>query len=387
MKRAMLFALLVFVQLSSGRLVHAELPEAWRQQLSAERSGQVLIYGAYGFTGKGIARLAADYGITPVLAGRNPEKLAVVAQELKLPFIPLSLDDNHEQVVEVLKHFELVMHIAGPYTYTAKPMLDAAVEAGTHYVDLTGELHVIEEELARDREFQEAGIMVMPAVGFDVVPTDCLNLYVAEKVQNPTKLELIMNNGFKEAEGAPVSRGTIKSGIEMLSRPLRMREDGVMVEVAKPKVIQRAVNGEEQTLVQIPWADMITSWVSTGVPTIEIYSLQQGEIPGWVMSLLQYEWGKDLLIWVVDTFLPEGPPPEAQAQRQTQLIATAQNKSGDSFSAEMITPEPYLLTFHSTLIVGRKILDGEWSPGFQTPAKMYGPDLALEIPGVARRDL
>lgn len=355
--------------------------------LPADRKGQVLLYGAYGFTGSGIARLAEEYNIRPVLSGRNGDKLKVLADEVGFDFIELSLDDNHDKLVEVLRHFELVMHIAGPYTYTAEPMLNAVVAAGTHYVDLTGENHVIQAQLDRHEEFVAANIMVMPAVGYDVVPTDALNLYVARQVQDPTNLEMIMNMSYSTAEGAPASRGTLKSGLEMLSRPLLMRQDGQMIEVEQPKTITREINGEQRTLVQIPWADMMTSWVSTGVPTIEIYQAQDGEIPGWVLGLARTELGKGLLGWLIDTFLPPGPPPEAQATRQTQLIATATNAQGESASAEMITPEPYLLTFHSALIIARHILEGRWDPGFQTPAKVYGPDLALEIPGVSRRDL
>ena len=355
--------------------------------LPADRKGQVLLYGAYGFTGSGIARLAEEYNIRPVLSGRNGDKLKVLADEVGFDFIELSLDENHDKLVEVLRHFELVMHIAGPYTYTAEPMLNAVVAAGTHYVDLTGENHVIQAQLDRHDEFVAANIMVMPAVGYDVVPTDALNLYVARQVQDPTNLEMIMNMSYSTAEGTPASRGTLKSGLEMLSRPLLMRQDGQMIEVEQPKTITREINGEQRTLVQIPWADMMTSWVSTGVPTIEIYQAQDGEIPGWILGLARTELGKDLLGWLIDTFLPPGPPPEAQATRQTQLIATATNAQGESASAEMITPEPYLLTFHSALIIARHILEGRWDPGFQTPAKVYGPDLALEIPGVSRRDL
>jgi short subunit dehydrogenase-like uncharacterized protein len=110
-------------------------------------------------------------------------------------------------------------------------------------------------------------------------------------------------------------------------------------------------------------------------------------MPGLIIWLIQQEWGKKSLGWLVDNFMPAGPPPEAQATRQTKLVATATNAAGESFSAEMITPEAYRLTFHSSLIIARKIIDGEWEAGFQTPAKMYGADIALEIPGVTRRDL
>ena len=376
-------SLLFALSLVSPRPVSA----AQLQTLPVDRAGGVLIYGAYGYSGKGISRLAAEYGITPVLSGRNGEKLKAIADELGYDYITLSLDDNHARLVEVLRGFELVMHIAGPYTYTSKPMLDAAVEAGTHYVDLTGENHVIQAELDRHQEFVDAGIMVMPAVGYDVVPTDCLNLHVAGKVEDPTELIMIMNGEYTSAEGTPASRGTIKSALEMLSLPLLMRQDGQMIEVEQPKVITREFNGQERTMVQIPWADMITSWVSTGIPTIEVYQVQTGEIPGWVPWLAQRSWGKSLLIWLIDEFFPEGPTEEAQATRQTQLVATVTNARGESASAEMITPEPYLLTFHSSLMIAKRILAGQWQPGFQTPAKMYGSKLALEIPGVSLRDL
>ena len=355
--------------------------------LPQDRKGQVLIYGAYGFSGTGISRLAADYGITPVLAGRNESKLKPLAESLGYDYVVLGLENNHDNLVAVLKHFEIVLHIAGPYTFTGKPMLDAVVAAGTHYVDLTGENHVIQAQLDRDEEFKAANIMVMPAVGYDVVPTDCLNVYVANKIDNPSKLTVVLNTYYTAAEGAVITRGTMKSGLEMIGRPLLMRQNGEMVEVSAAKVIKREQEGREQTLVQIPWADMITSYVSTGIPTIEVFQLQEGEIPAWIPRLAQYDFGRRLLGWLIDNFSPEGPPPDAQQQRQSRIVSTVTNDAGESASAALITPETYLLTFHSTLIVAKRVIDGYWDPGFQTVGKVYGPDLVLEVPGVSRADL
>jgi short subunit dehydrogenase-like uncharacterized protein len=363
------------------------LTPAELDKLPTDRKGQVLIYGAYGYTGAGISQLAADYGITPVLAGRNKSKLKPLADALGYDYILLSLESNHDNLVTVLKHFEIVLHIAGPYTYTSKPMIDAAVVTGTHYLDLTGEIHVIQAQLDRDEEFKKAGIMVMPSVGYDVVPTDCLNLYVANQIENPTKLTVLMNGNYNTVEGAGASRGTAKSGVEILSRPLLSRENGKMVQISQPKMIKRIENGREQTLIQIPWADMVTSYVSTGIPNIEIYQVQEGEVPSWFPMLAQYRFGRRLLSWLIDNYLPEGPPPEAQQSRQTQIRSTATNDNGDTATAEMITPEAYLLTFHSTLIIAKRVLDGDWEPGFQTVAQVYGADLALEVPGVSRVDL
>ena len=356
-------------------------------QLPQDRKGQVLIYGAYGFTGSGVSKLANEYGITPVLAGRNESKLKPLAESLGLNYVVLSLENNHDNLVQVLKHFEIVLHIAGPYTFTAKPMLDAVIEAGTHYVDLTGENHVIQQQLDRDHEFKAANIMVMPAVGYDVVPTDCLNVYVSDQIDNPTNLTVVINNSYKVSKGAGASRGTMKSGLEVLGRPLLMRQQGEMVKVSALKVIQRLEEGEEQTLLQIPWADMMTSYVSTGVPTIEVFQLQQDKIPSWIPRVAQSDFARRILGWLIDKYAPEGPPVDAQKTRQTRIVSTATNSGGASVSAALITPEGYLLTFHSTLIVAKKVIDGDWEPGFQTVGKVYGPDLVLEVPGVSRVDL
>jgi short subunit dehydrogenase-like uncharacterized protein len=365
----------------------APISAAVLDQLPQDRKGQVLIYGAYGFTGTGISKLASEYGITPVLAGRNESKLKPLAESLGYDYVVLSLENNHDNLVKVLKHFEIVLHIAGPYTFTAKPMLDAVVEAGTHYVDLTGENHVIQQQLDRYEEFKAANIMVMPSVGYDVVPTDCLNVYVADQVDNPTNLTVVINGNYTAAEGASASRGTMKSGLEVMGRPLLMRQKGEMVEVSALKVIHRVEGGQEQTLVQIPWGDMMTSYVSTGIPTIEVFQLQQGELPGWLPRMAQSDFGRRILGWLIDTFAPEGPPPGALETRQTRIVSTATNDAGESASAAMITPEGYLLTFHSTLIVAKRVIDGHWESGFQTVGKVYGPDLALEVPGVSRMDL
>ena len=365
----------------------AALSTAVLAKLPENREGQVLIYGAYGFTGAGISRLAADYGITPVLAGRNEPKLKSLADSLGYDYIVLTLENNHDNLVKVLSHFEIVLHIAGPYTFTGKPMLDAIVAAGTHYVDLTGENHVSQAQLDRDEEFKRANIMVMPSVGYDVVPTDCLNIYVADQVENPINLTVVLNSNYTEVEGAGVSRGTMKSALEMMGRPLLMRYHDEMVEVPQLKVLTRLENGQKQTLVQIPWADMMTSWVSTGVPTIEVFQLQEGEMYGWLPRLAQYEFPRRLIAWMIDKLFPEGPPPGAQATRETRIVSTATNAAGESASAAVITPEAYLFTFHSTLIVAKRVIDGYWEPGFQTVGKVYGPDLALEVPGVSRIDL
>ena len=122
-----------------------------------------MIYGANGYTGELVARLAVARGERPVLAGRNAAAVGALLEEV-----------------------DAVAHCAGPFVWTAKPMVDACLATGTHYVDVTGEPDVFEAVLARDAEAAAAGITLLTGGGFDVVPTDCLAGLLAAELPDAT---------------------------------------------------------------------------------------------------------------------------------------------------------------------------------------------------------
>ncbi len=105
-----------------------------------------LLYGAYGYTGELTARLAVEQGLKPTLSGRNEAKLREVAERYDLPYITASLDD----IAPVLADFGVVMHCAGPFSRTSRPMVDACLATGTHYLDITGEVPVFQGCRTRD---------------------------------------------------------------------------------------------------------------------------------------------------------------------------------------------------------------------------------------------
>jgi short subunit dehydrogenase-like uncharacterized protein len=129
-----------------------------------------LIYGANGYTGDLAAREAVARGHRPILAGRNRDAILALAKELDLEHRIFSLDDK-VAADAVLREVEVVLHCAGPFSHTYKPMADACLRTGTHYLDITGEIEVFEGLAARDSEAKEAKVMLMPGVGFDVVPS------------------------------------------------------------------------------------------------------------------------------------------------------------------------------------------------------------------------
>ena len=151
----------------------------------------VLIYGCYGYTGKLISELAAKAGMKAVLSGRDEQKVAALASLLKLPHKTFDLK-NVEQTAEQIKDFKVVLHCAGPFMYTADIMANACIKAKTHYLDITGEYQVFENMFGLNEKATAAGVMLMSGVGFDVVPSDCLALYLKEKMPNADALDLAL---------------------------------------------------------------------------------------------------------------------------------------------------------------------------------------------------
>src|SRR5438067_4519108 len=123
-------------------------------------STNFLLYGASGYTGQLIARFAVERGLRPILAGRDRDKTARLAAELGLAYRVCALDDA-AALDATLAEVTVVLHCAGPFAHTSRPMADAALRARAHYLDITGEVAVFEALAARDAEAQAAGVMLL----------------------------------------------------------------------------------------------------------------------------------------------------------------------------------------------------------------------------------
>ena len=169
-----------------------------------------LLYGANGYTGKLIAQLAATYGLKPILAGRRESELAPMASALSTTYQVVDLADT-AQLESILKAVPLVLHAAGPFKRTAQPMIEACLKTNTHYLDITGEIEVYERTKTYHDAAVKAGLMLMPGVGFDVVPTDCLALFLKHKLPDATHLKLAF-----ASIGGGLSHGTALTMAENL---------------------------------------------------------------------------------------------------------------------------------------------------------------------------
>ncbi|MEQ8748054.1 saccharopine dehydrogenase NADP-binding domain-containing protein [Pyruvatibacter sp.] len=348
-------------------------------------SGTFMIYGATGYTGKLTARMAAQKGLKPILAGRSAAKLQAVAEPLGLEWAALSLD-RPKALDKALADVDAVLHIAGPFSATSKPMLDACLRTKTHYLDITGEIDVFEACAARDAEARKAGIMVLPGVGFDVVPSDCLAAHMKRRMPEAQRLEMGI------AGMSNLSHGTAKTMVESISTGTRVRRGGAIVALSKPPRRTMDFGSGESKAIGVGWGDVSTAYHSTGIPDITVYfeaskDMERmaglGSAARWIMGTGPVQ---RFLKKQVER-LPEGPTDEQRASSHAILIGEATDGAGNVVRTRLDTPEGYTLTAHSGLAIALRAANGDFEAGFQTPSNAYGADLILDFDGVTRADL
>ncbi|MCH8333217.1 saccharopine dehydrogenase NADP-binding domain-containing protein [Candidatus Sumerlaeota bacterium] len=343
-----------------------------------------MIYGANGFTGRIAAREARSQGLSPVLAGRSAAAIQALGAELELETRVFSLDDP-AAIAAHLKDIDVVLHCAGPFSATSRPMLEGCIRSRTHYLDITGEIDVFEDVHGRSEQWREAGILAMPGVGFDVVPTDCLAAALRRELPSADRLRL----AFKPRH-TKLSPGTTKTMIEGLARPSRVRIEGRIVDVPSAGRIEMIpFEGEPEPAVAIPWGDVSTAYYSTAIPNIEVFmsvspaQIRQMKISrrlGWLLGLAPVQ---RFLKRRVERTVP-GPTDEERSRGDVLLWGEVTDAQGGRVAMKMRTPEGYTFTVDSSLAIVRLVLAGKAKPGAATPSMAFGPDFVLDLPGVER---
>lgn len=346
-----------------------------------------LLYGANGYTGYVTAKMAKDHGLVPILAGRNEAALKKIAEELDLDYLVFDLSDT-EKLKAALQKTPVVLNAAGPFKYTAKPFIQACLETGTHYLDITGEIDIFEMAKSYDAAAQHAGIMLMPGVGFDVVPTDCLAQLLHQQLPNATHLELAFTT-----IGDALSHGTTFTMIENLGAGGLVRENGKLVRKPlghKGKLVDFGL--KKSFVITIPWGDIATAYYSTGIPNIEVYTRMKPSFYNLLKFQFLYNWL--LRLSLIKTYLkrqvqkqPQGPTDQQLQQGKSLIRGVISNAKGEAMSQIIELPSTKKLTALTSLAIVKQVLAGNFKPGFQTPAMVYGGNFIFTIEGVKKVEL
>lgn len=126
---------------------------------------RIAVYGAYGHTGRFVLAELHRRGFVPVACGRDADQLHALASATGIEIRVASTDDPAALDV-AFAGSAAVLHCAGPFLDTAEPVLDAALRARIHYLDVAAEQRAVQDTLARDAEAKAAGVTVVPAMAF-----------------------------------------------------------------------------------------------------------------------------------------------------------------------------------------------------------------------------
>ena len=343
-----------------------------------------MIYGATGYTGTLIAEECVRRGLRPVLAGRDAQSLRPLADRLQLPHAVAPLDDA-TALRQLLQGSAAVLHCAGPFSRTAAPMREACIAAGAHYLDITGEIDVFVDMHAASQRARAAGVLLCPGVGFDVVPTDCVSVRLAQAMPDATHLTL-MFSGVDH-----LSAGTTVTSMEAVYRgAARVRRDGRIVDIpfGEGSRMLDFGRGPERSFV-IPWGDVATAGYSTGIANIEVHVPWASASARALRALLP---ARRLLAGpqarrVAHALLRKvaaGPSPGRRARETARVWGEVRNAAGDVRRASLQTLNGYTLTVATAVMAVEHVLRQPVPAGYLTPAQLMGPGCLEAIEGAGR---
>lgn len=342
-----------------------------------------LIYGANGYSAKLAIERATKDGLKPILAGRNEPKIQRLAEEYGLSYRAFDLSDA-QVVARNLEDVKVVSHCAGPFSETAAVMMAACIHTGTHYTDITGEIDVFLHGQALGNQAKAAGVVLMPGVGLDIIPTDCLAAKLVERLPDSTSLTLGLDGG-----GPQFSPGTAKTAVSVVAEGMKILRNGELKTVPRTFEMRRIDfgNGEKMAGV-VPWGDLGTIEYHTGIQNLTVYmptevTPAQRVIFPIVQRIMRLPIARNFMRKRIESKVA-GPDEQERASSPTYIWGEAVNDAGQRVTARLKTPNGYEFTGNSIIHTAQSLMAYEGDGGFYTPAQFLGADAIEQFPGVSQ---
>lgn len=336
----------------------------------------ILLFGATGYTGRLTAAALGRRGASFAVAGRNPAALEDLAAGVGAVEVRIADAADHSTLVRAVADCKVLLTCVGPFVEFGGAALGAALDAGVHYLDSTGEGTFIREVIARDGRARSAGIALVPAMGFDEVPCD---VGVARATEGLDGAEVVATY----AVPTTASAGTLRSAVGIMASPGRRLQKGTPRELVlgdkrriapmppplgpKPSMTAPLAMGDLAPLLDN--LQSFETYVTTG--TVQSTVARFGRTP--FGALLRTAAGKR----AVDTVLaraPEGPDDRARRKRWTILIEA---RAGRRWRNVALQGEDVYGLTAETLSAGAVAMadPGYECRGVATPVQAFGSDL------------
>ena len=344
------------------------------------------VLGASGYTGRLVVAECLRQGHHPVLIGRDPQRIrATLDRDVEVAAIRRADVTDAAALRRALDGVDVLLTTVGPFEHLGRDVLDAAIDTGTHYVDSTGEQPFMQWALTeRDLPARDAGIVAVPAAGFDFLPGDLLASLAAGAVAWPSEVHVAYTLPSSGRFARRVSAGTRRTISAQLGRPGLAFEHGQLVE-------------------EMPFESRRLAWFprpvgprhAAGIPGGEALTVPRHvsdlrtvrtylAVPSWKAEFGQM--GANLARWAparraIRRVLERGnadPSPEARTQTRWGCVAEAEGQDGVA-RAWAYGHDVYGLTAVGMVAVAEEILTSQPLAGVTSPASMSDAGDLLDV--------
>lgn len=333
----------------------------------------VVLYGATGYTGRLAARELAASGRSFLLAGRDGGKLDRLRRALgaDVETAAVSLDDA-AGLERLARRGKVLVSAAGPYVTMGPPVMDAALAAGTHFLDVTGEQAFLRWAMAQDDRAKDAGVTVVNAMGFDVVPSDIAALVSVTAMRDVVSLDL----GIWTSSG--MSRGTRNSMAATAGKGWYY--DGGRFRAGPPGRFMRSFRFPEvgeKSAVFVPWGDCVTAPRSTGARRVRTFFVAKER----TARRIHRAWPLTALLWKTPVVkrnlrkkaerVRDGPSDERRENARFSILAEATDADGVVQRGLVTGRDPYGFTGASVIHGAGLLVDHGAPKGVLTPTQAF----------------
>jgi short subunit dehydrogenase-like uncharacterized protein len=352
-------------------------------------SARIILFGATGYTGGRTAEAMAARGLRPVLAGRDPARLAAVAERLGGLETARADVTDEGSVTALVGPGDVLVSTVGPFVKLGRPAVSAAVDVGAIYLDSTGEPPFIREVFERSGPAAErTGAALLTAFGNDYVPgvlAGALALRAAGEGAARVDVGYFITGAGR---GQAFSRGTLRSVIGVATEQVYAWRDGALrtepagarlrtFDVAGRPRPGVTIGGTEQFALPrlapgLRTADVYLGWFGAASRAVHLGSRVTpwlGRVPGTSRALAA-------MAGLLTRTATEAPSAEALAGMRSHFVAEVFDDSGTLLARTRLTaPEAYTIT--ADLLAwgaGRAAGHGVRGSGALDPVAAFGLD-------------
>jgi short subunit dehydrogenase-like uncharacterized protein len=242
--------------------------------------------------------------------------------------------------------------------------MDACIQFGVHYFDITAEVNIYRLAESKDAAAQEAGIMILSGIGL-FATYDPLVVYASKRVNNPITLRA----AFKYSGG--FTPGSVASSANIIGAGTLVRKNGVLIKLNEALVSAFDLGEGPENFTLMPLGAVILSFKSTGIPNIEEYFKMALFVQSSVDGDMKFD---------------EGHPTANLNTERSKILVEVTGQDGTVAQSMADMPDGYMPTVTSAIEVVSRALNGSYKVGFQSPASAYGSELLTSLIDVTITD-